>query len=93
MKWGALYCDLVGVLKKHFRPEKPEPDGSAVGLVRMIQDLQKRQKELNGIRSCTAELVGMLQDDSVLQELHRLEAMAPKESVEPVASSDDVMFG
>lgn len=93
MKWGALYCDLVGVLKKHFRPEKPEPDGQAVNLIKMVQDLQRQQKTLNGIRNSAAELVKMLQDDAVLSELHRLEAMAPKESAEPVASSDDVMFG
>lgn len=93
MKWRELYKDLRGVLLKHFRPQKPEPDGPAVGLIQMIQALQARQKELNGLRDSTAELVGMLQDNDVLSELHRLEAMTPKESVEPLASSEDVMFG
>jgi hypothetical protein len=93
VKWGALYRDLVAVLKKHFMPETPEPDGPAVGLIQMIQALQARQKELNDLRGSTGELVKMLQDDAVLSELHRLEAMAPKESVEPVARSEDVMFG
>lgn len=93
IKWKELYKDMKNVLLKHFRPETPEPDGPAVGLIQMIQALQARQKELNDLRDSTAELVGMLQDNDVLLELRRLEAMAPKESVEPVACSEDVMFG
>jgi hypothetical protein len=96
MKWKTLYNDLKGVLLKHFKPGKPEPDGPAVSLIRMIQSIQRQQQGVNQIRVSTSELVGLLQDNEVLKELHRLEAMAPtpkdEQSVEP-HKLEDPMFG
>lgn len=97
MKWKALYNDIKTVLKKHLRPEKPEPDGPAVSVIRMIQSIERQQQGVNRIRKDTAGLVGLLQDDDVLKELHRLESMAPApkdEAFDPrdFDCCDDPMF-
>lgn len=96
IKWVELYKDLKGVLKKHFLPPKPEADGPAIGLIKMIERLQKQQKDLNDMRTSVGDLVGMLKDDAVLRELHQLEAMAPKDEAfdkKDFDGHDDSMFG
>jgi len=94
IKWKELYEDMKNVLKKHFRPEKPEEMCPEAQLIQMIRLVENQQKNVNGLRDGLLPLVDMMKSDEVLSELHRLEAMAlPKESVEPVANSEDVMFG
>lgn len=96
VKWSDLFKDIKNVFKKHFRPEKPEPDGPVVSVIKMIQSIQRQPQGVNQVRKDTAELVGMLQDNDVLAELHKLESMAsaPKDeqSVEQ-HKLDDPMFG
>jgi hypothetical protein len=95
VKWSDLFKDLKGVILKHFRPEKPEAMCPEARLIQMINLVKNQQKSVNGLRDGLLPLVDMMKNDEVLSELHRLEAMAPKESIEPVASSDkdeDVMF-
>ena len=94
MKWRALFNDLGGVLRKHFRP-KEDPDPAEVGLLKMIVAMQRHQRDLNNIRDGIGESVRLLDDSEILQEFRRLVEMAPAEptSCEPVGRPEDVMFG
>ena len=94
VKWSDLFKDLKGVLLKHFRPTV-DPDPVEVKVLKMIVSVQKQQRELNGIRDGIGESVRLLNDSEILQEFDRLAKMPPaeSESVEPVASHEDVMFG
>ena len=92
MKPKELYKDLLQVFKKHFRPEV-DPDPVEVGLLKMVVSVQKQQRDLNNIRDGLGESVRLLNDSEILKEFSRLQQLAPSESAEPVARSEDVMFG
>ncbi len=92
IEWGELCKDLKNVLLKHFRPEVgPEP--AEVGLLKMVVSVQKQQRDLNNIRDELGESVRLLNASEILKEFSRLQQLAPSEGAEPVARSEDVMFG